>query len=169
MRVKKHEVLYEQRQFPISKMYGKKNISVCCPMDKSGVVYFENNHRLYNKDSFKGYTSHLMNHLERTTVGRCCFIMGNVAFHKCDTIKQEIRIRDHRVEYLPPYSPFSNPIENMFSKWKDFVKRSNGINKEQLLSCMDHRITEISVSDCDGWYRNMKEFIRRSLNREIIT
>ena len=29
----------------------------------------------------------------------------------------------HRVLYLPPYSPFLNPIENMFSKWKEYVRR----------------------------------------------
>jgi transposase len=35
--------------------------------------------------------------------------------------------------FLHPYSPFLNPIENMFSKWKNLVKRLNPCNEEALM------------------------------------
>ena len=44
----------------------------------------------------------------------------DVKFHKSSAVK-DLQRRFH-LEYLPPYSPFFNPIENMFSKWKEFTK-----------------------------------------------
>ena len=42
------------------------------------------------------------------------------------------------LEYLPPYSPFLNPIENMFSKRKEFTKRQCPINEEQLIAAIEN-------------------------------
>ncbi|KII70118.1 hypothetical protein RF11_16421 [Thelohanellus kitauei] len=122
-------------------------------MAKTGVVHFELNHWPYNKQSFKHCIFNLMNHLERTTIGRYCLIIDI----------------DQRFKYLPPYHQFLNPIENMFSKWKDFVARSNCTNEELLVCCMDYRIRETSVSDCDARYRHVTSFLRPDMNNEIIT
>lgn len=56
--------------------------------------------------------------------------MDNVAFHKTNTVKQFAEENNIRLEYLPPYSPFFNPIENLFSKWKDIVQRARQINEQ---------------------------------------
>ena len=53
-----------------------------------------------------------------------------------------------------------NPIENVFSKWKTYVKRGNCMCEEELLKAMDEGITTISKDDCKGWYKNMKKYIR---------
>ncbi|KII68537.1 hypothetical protein RF11_09456 [Thelohanellus kitauei] len=109
-----------------------------------------------------------MNYLENNSVGPCVFILDNVTFHKCDVIKQNVLTRGHQIEYLPPYSSLLNPIENMFSEWRNFVKRSNCMNEEQLLMSLNNGVREIAELDCDGWYKNMKTFIRLSLNNEDI-
>ncbi|KII67548.1 hypothetical protein RF11_08388 [Thelohanellus kitauei] len=113
--------------------------------------------------------------IDKTTIYDCVdamhFSLKSVAFipekRNDPTLSlsdKQIYIRDQRVEYLEPYTPLLNLIGNMFSKWKNLVKRSNCTNEEQILSCMDNGIIEIFVSDCDGWDRNMKSFIRQSLN-----
>ncbi|KII75143.1 hypothetical protein RF11_10436 [Thelohanellus kitauei] len=104
-------------------------------------------HHPYNKNTFKDYIGNLTNYLENNSLGPCVFIMDNVAFHKCD-----------KARISTPYSPFLNPIENMFSKWKNVVKRSNCMNEEQILMSMNSGVREITEADCDGWYRNMKKF-----------
>ena len=54
-------------------------------------------------------------------------VMDNVAFHRTELVQEEmiIIILNLTSHFLPPYSPFFNPIENMFSQWKFFVKRSS--------------------------------------------
>ncbi|KII74365.1 hypothetical protein RF11_04631 [Thelohanellus kitauei] len=99
-----------------------------CESKKGGVLLerpqFQTSkiHHPYNKNTFKDYIGNLMNYLENRSVGPCVFIMYNFAFHKFDVIKQEVHMRGHQIEYLPPYSPFLNPIENMLSKWKNCQK-----------------------------------------------
>ncbi|KII60854.1 hypothetical protein RF11_00607 [Thelohanellus kitauei] len=130
-------VLFNFVQPPFLIFPSSKNISECCAMAKTGVVYFEINDRPYNKDSFKSYICQLITHLASSTDGRCCFIMDYVTFHKCDVIKQEFHFRGHTIEYLSPCSPFLNPIENIFRKWKNFVNRPNWMKEQQYLSCMN--------------------------------
>ncbi|OMJ16922.1 hypothetical protein AYI70_g6294, partial [Smittium culicis] len=42
--------------------------------------------------------------------------MDNVAFHKTELVKTFIENSGFKLLYLPPYSPFLNLIENLFSK-----------------------------------------------------
>ena len=86
--------------------------------------------------------------------------MDNVRFHKCDNILTAFHEKGHQIEFLPPYSPFLNPIEKLFAKWKNYVKRQNCMNEEQLMQSVDLGFKEITQSDCEGWYRNMKKYVR---------
>jgi transposase len=60
-------------------------------------------------------------------------IMDNVAFHKSIECREVIESSNFHLMFLPPYSSFPNPIENMFSKWKNLVKRLNPSNEEALM------------------------------------
>lgn len=40
--------------------------------------------------------------------------------------------------FLPAYSPFLNPIENMFSKWKNITRRATPQNENELLSAISN-------------------------------
>ena len=62
--------------------------------------------------------------------------MDNVAFHKCYEIRHQIEDDGNEVRYLPPYSPFFNPIENIFSKWKEITKRANANNNAELIEAI---------------------------------
>jgi len=57
-----------------------------------------------------------------------------------------------------------NLIENVFAKWKNYVKRENCLSEDDLLKPMDHGMETINRDDCEGWYRNMKRYIRVSLD-----
>ena len=45
--------------------------------------------------------------------------MDNVRFHKMKIVEELVLDYGHNILYLPPYSPFLKPIENVFSKWKN--------------------------------------------------
>jgi len=50
-------------------------------------------------------------------------IMDNVKFHLQDRIKNLIKSKGAKIIFLPPYSPDFNPIENMWSKVKNKLRK----------------------------------------------
>ena len=59
-------------------------------------------------------------------------VMDNVRVHHARNLNYE----GFRVLYLPAYSPFLNPIENAFSKWKNFVNRNRSECREELIAAI---------------------------------
>lgn len=50
-------------------------------------------------------------------------VMDNLPAHKVKGVAEAVHARDARVLYLPPYSPDFNPIEQVFSKIKNELRR----------------------------------------------
>ncbi|KAI5151222.1 hypothetical protein ENBRE01_1981 [Enteropsectra breve] len=90
--------------------------------------------------------------------------MDNVPFHKRSEVGEEIRTAGYNILYLPPYSPFLNLIENMFSKWKQFIRARNPVSEEGLLELIDQGAILISNENCAGFFRHMLRFLPDSIN-----
>ena len=52
--------------------------------------------------------------------------MDNATIHHDPRVKELIEAAGARLIYLPPYSPFLNPIELCFRKYKTFVRSAYG-------------------------------------------
>ena len=74
-------------------------------------------------------------------------VMDNVAFHKKEEIKLFLESIGVSIEFLPPYSPDLNPIEQVFSEVKSKLdkKRPRPRKKEELMSKIDSSFGEIGV------------------------
>lgn len=70
--------------------------------------------------------------------------------------------------FLPPYSPFLNPIEDFFPawRWKAFDHKPH--DQITLLDAMDAGCRDIAVEDCQGWIRHSKHFFPRCIALEDI-
>jgi transposase len=53
-------------------------------------------------------------------------ILDNAKIHHSDEVEELVNHFGVRLEYLPPYSPDLNPIEEAFSKIKHFIQRYQG-------------------------------------------
>jgi hypothetical protein len=49
-------------------------------------------------------------------------VLDNVRFHHSALVIEMLELRGFEHKFLPPYSPFFNGIECMFSEWKHYVK-----------------------------------------------
>ena len=145
-----------------------RNISVCCAISKNGIVYYKSQDFAFNSQTFGIFLIELIEKLRINNSNNFIFVMDNVRFHKTLEIRNILAEKNIGVQYLPPYSPFLNPIENMFSKWKEIVKRINPTNETQLIDGIKNGSSLVTSNDCDGYYRNMIRYILRSLNNEII-
>jgi len=104
----------------------------------------------------------------RTNRGPSIIIMDNVPFHKARQIREIIESRSHLLLLLPPYSPFLNPIENMFAKWKQSIRQSRPLCEEDLIKLINNVDNVTSPGDCASYYRYMFRLIPRCINREAI-
>lgn len=145
-----------------------RNISLCCTMNKEGIYLYETSTRPYNSDKFCEFIIRLVEKINNDGIQKAVIIMDNVPFHKVQSVKEIIQTHGHSLLFLPPYSPFLNPIENLFSKWKQTVSTRRPSNEEELLSIIDDAANFISESDCEGFYRNMLGFISRCILKETI-
>jgi transposase len=81
-------------------------------------------------------------------------VMDNLASHKSATIKEMLEKLGVTVEFLPPYSPDFNPIENMFSKVKAFLKKVMQGTTAPLWQLIGDALATVTASDAAGFFRH---------------
>lgn len=145
-----------------------RNITICCTISRNGIVTYEYADGAFNQHLFLNYLDKLKQDFATHNISEPIIIMDNVAFHKTGIIKTFAEENNIRLEYLPPYSPFLNPIENMFSKWKEIVGRAKPQNETELMQAIKDGANLITKEDCDGYYRNMLRYVRKCCNGEEI-
>ena len=128
------------------------------------MFYFEISETPYNQEKYGQFLTNMLSTLSREQVQQAVVVMDNVPFHKSAAIRQLIAQHGHRCEYLPPYSPFLNPIENLFSQWKSMVRRRNCQNEEDLREAIRSASEEITEEHCRNMFRNMERYIPRCLD-----
>ena len=79
-------------------------------------------------------------------------ILDNASIHHVDSVVQLIQNTGALVQFLPPYSPDLNPIEEAFSKLKSTMKA----NEEMLIDTDSNiailtAINNITAQDCKQW------------------
>lgn len=88
----------------------------------------------------------------------------NVAFHHSQAITTWFEVHPRLVSvFLPPYSPFLNPIEELFSAWRWKVYDHQPHDQMSLLEAMDAGCRDITVHDCQGCIRHTKQFYPRCI------
>jgi len=67
-------------------------------------------------------------------------ILDNARFHKSKDVVDNIIKSKNKIIYSLPYNPTCNPIENLFSQLKSYVKNKSPDNFEELKSTIDNII-----------------------------
>ena len=79
-------------------------------------------------------------------------IFDNVNFHKSQEIIDMIENTGAKVVFLPPYSPDLSPIEKMWSKIKEILKRKKPRSKSEFHEALFYAITSVNDEDFEEWY-----------------
>ena len=79
-------------------------------------------------------------------------ILDNLSTHKVAGVREAIAGTGARLEYLPPYSPDFNPIENLWSKVKQGMKSCSPRNARQLFKAAGAAFETITQADCHGFF-----------------
>jgi len=96
-----------------------------------------------------------------TDVGRCLapaprpgdvVVMDDLACHKTAEVERRIRSAGAEVWYLPPYSPDFNPIEALFSKLKEALRKAKARTVEALIAAIGRALRSVTAADIRGWF-----------------
>jgi transposase len=81
-------------------------------------------------------------------------ILDNLSIHKVQGVRETIEATGAHLEYLPPYSPDFNPIENLWSKVKQSLRSANPRTWRQLLRAAKSAFASVSAADCVAFFLN---------------
>jgi transposase len=79
-------------------------------------------------------------------------VMDNLPAHKVDGVKQAIEAVGARLIYLSPYSPDFNPIENLWSKLKGYLRAVEARTSEALHQAIAQGLSLITSQDVQNWF-----------------
>jgi transposase len=81
-------------------------------------------------------------------------VFDNLKSHLSPAVFEAIGSAGARVLPLPPYSPDYTPIEEMFSKFKEFLRRVGARAKEHLYDAIGEGFREVTAQDILGWFQH---------------
>ena len=81
-----------------------------------------------------------------------CVVMDNLPAHKAIRVREAIESVGARVVFLSPYSPDFNPIENCWSKLKEYLKSQESRTNLELDQAISKAIDLVTEKDIIGWF-----------------
>ena len=82
-------------------------------------------------------------------------LMDNLKAHKDAEAVAAIEKAGAKVVLLPQYSPDLNPIEKMWSKVKQYLRRAKARTVEKLYEVLGEALKQVSRLDIRGWFRSV--------------
>ncbi|CEP09474.1 hypothetical protein [Parasitella parasitica] len=129
----------------------------CKKRSSNGAIISEEKLIGTRSDHFRAYVERVMDTLDDLGLTGRNLVMDNATIHHNPETVGEIERRGYRPVFLPPYSPFLNPIEEFWSKVKYGVKRHPFDNKASTLTQrISVSVRDVTISDCNGWIRHSR-------------
>jgi transposase len=91
-------------------------------------------------------------------------VMDNLSAHKGGRVREIVEVCGCEVLYLPPYSPDFNPIEQVFSKVKELLRKAQTRTREALIGAMGRALEAVTAQDARAFighcgYRSMDQLL----------
>ena len=78
-------------------------------------------------------------------------VMDNLSPHKVAGVQEAIRAAGASVLYLPSYSPDFNPIEQLFAKLKELLRKAAARTKEALWEAIGRHLDDFTPEACPNY------------------
>lgn len=85
-------------------------------------------------------------------------IMDRHPVHRSKMVRNYLEKNNIRFLYLPPYSPMLNPIEEAFSKIKQYIKKQKARTINDLMPVLKNAFEIITGNDANGYFNHAAEF-----------
>ena len=85
-------------------------------------------------------------------------IMDRHPVHRAKIVQHYLKQNNVKFLYLPAYSPELNPIEEAFSKIKQYIKKQKARTIDVLLNVLKKAFEIITINDVKGYFDHAAEF-----------
>jgi len=96
----------------------------------------------------------------------CTIVMDNASFHRTQAVHDTVAQSGHSIMFLPPYSPFFNPIEFFFAQWKSFVAAENCTSHNELLAAIDSVGNRVNPENLHNYFNHVNSNCVKCLQGE---
>jgi transposase len=86
-------------------------------------------------------------------------IMDRHPVHCAQAVRNFLRNNHVNYLYLPPYSPELNPIEEVFSKIKHYIKKHKPRTLSALLKTIQESLQIVTLQDIIGYFNHAGSFL----------
>ena len=104
-----------------------------------------------NGEKFRAYVEQI---LVPTLKPGDIVLMDNLNSHKVAGVRQAIEAAGAERQFLPPYSPDMDPIEQVFSKVKNTLRKMARRTVDALWNAVGVAIDEVSPTECINYFQN---------------
>ncbi|KII69960.1 hypothetical protein RF11_07745 [Thelohanellus kitauei] len=96
------------------------------------------------------------------------YIMENAQIHRSSVVSAFVQNSNIQIEFLPPYSPQLNPIEEYFSRLKSKVRqrKTQNTTRVELKQISEEILSEDSSFNMARYFRHMRRFIDSGFSRQ---
>jgi len=85
---------------------------------------------------------------------RSVLVLDNCAIHDKYQLNMLAALHGFHVEFLPPYSPIYNPIENLFGTYKTWLQSNRRIVSEiSPYDAIKEAMLSVTPEMCNAWVR----------------
>ena len=81
-------------------------------------------------------------------------VFDRLSSHMNPEVARAVRKTGAKIWHLPPYSHDFNPIEQMWSKIKAFLRKVKARDEETLNTAIGDALKTITADDAQGWFRH---------------
>jgi len=127
-----------------------KKMSLIMAINQKGIIKYE----LYKEKSintkiFKKFITELLKNIKNKYI-----LMDNINFHKSKEVLEIITKNNNQPLFIPAYSPEFNPIEEVFSELKSFIRKNiNFKNFNKKINILIKRFTK-NIKNLKNYYRH---------------
>ena len=98
---------------------------------------------------FRGF---VLEHLVPTLQKGDIVLWDNARIHEAPDLVEQIEAAGAMVRPLPRYSPEFNPVELLWSKLKQSIKKACADTAEALTAAVEAATAQVKASDAEGWF-----------------
>jgi len=127
----------------------EKNTTLVASLSLSGLGAAMTLDGALDGDAFVAYLRHF---LVPTLRAGQSVVMDNLSVHKDKRVRPLIESAGCGLIYLPAYSPDLTPIEQAFSKIKEYLRRVGARTREGLATAITAAMATVTAQDAKGWF-----------------
>jgi len=150
----------------------ERNLSLMAMISSTGIIHTKIREGSCDSDFLITFLQECIDSNDIMNFRNKIIIMDNVRFHKTEQVREFLSVNNISYDFIPPYSPALNPIEEFFSsvKARYHNKRpladSNIKIKNHLEEVFDE-ITERNDLNFEGFYDHMRDHLDLAFNGQF--